>query len=133
MGQILDAVCECGYRKSAVLGAGRSNFKEVCKFPHYCNSCSEVIDVDIFKEQNCCPNCTSLNIHTYEALTKRVTYKVFERLSDITLRKYGYHRRDNEQHSWYGKIKNHTILRVKHFCPKCKNDSLSFFTSMMFY
>lgn len=132
MGQVLGAVCECGYKGSAVLGAGRSNFREVCKFPHYCESCKEVVSVDIFKEHHTCPKCQSPNVFTYEAPTKVPKYQILEKLSDSTLARLGMHRRQDEQDSWYGKNKRHVILRGKHHCPKCDMTSLSFFTEMMF-
>ena len=132
VGQVLSAFCDCGYESDVVLGAGRSNFREVCKFPHYCLNCNEAISIDIFKDTRKCPKCNSSDVHTYEAQTKRAKYKLLEKLSDSTLDKLGMHRRDDEHHSWYGNSKNHTILRGKHFCPKCERTSLSFATSMMF-
>jgi Zn finger protein HypA/HybF involved in hydrogenase expression len=132
MGQVLDAVCECGYHSSVVMGAARSNFLEVCKFPHYCMNCHESISIDIFKETKLCPKCNSGDVHTYEAKTRRVRYKLLEKLSDNALQKLGMHRRDDEHHSWYGNSKNHTILRGKHYCPQCEKTTLSFITSMMF-
>lgn len=132
MGQVLGAVCECGYKSEAVLGAGRSNFREVCKFPHYCTSCNEVISVDIFKEERICPKCQSRDVQSYEARTSRLKYKILEKFSDETLKKFGFHRRDDEQHSWYGKSKNHTILKGNQYCPNCQKKELKFFTSMMF-
>lgn len=132
MGQVLGAVCECGYEGKAVLGAGRSDFREVCKFPHYCVSCKEVVSIDIFKDEHSCPKCKSNNVNSYEAQTRRPKYEIIEKLSDVNLKKLGFHRRSDEQDSWYGKTKNHVLLRGSHYCPKCEQKSLKFFTEMMF-
>lgn len=132
MGQILGAVCECGYNGKATLGAGRSDFREVCKFPHYCDSCKEVVSVDIFKEEHLCPTCKSHDVHTYEAQTTRLKNEAHEQLSDVHLERLGLHRRSDEQDSWYGKDKSHILLRGPHYCPKCEKNSLKFFTEIMF-
>lgn len=132
MGQVLGGICECGYKGSATLGAGRSNFQEVCRFPHYCRKCENLISVDIFKKDNTCPDCGSDDIHTYEASTNSPKYKIIEKLSDERLRSFGFHRSDDEQFSWYGNTKSHVILRGGHHCPKCHNNSLRFFTELMF-
>ena len=132
MGQILGATCVCGYKGEAVFGAGRSDFLEVCDFPHYCDSCNEVVSVDIFKEELNCPKCKSSDVHSYEAQSKPPKYKFIEKLSDKNLNKFGFHRRNDEQDSWYGKSKTHVLLRGPHHCPKCDKDSLKFFTKIMF-
>jgi predicted Zn-ribbon and HTH transcriptional regulator len=132
MGQVLGAVCECGYKGSAALGAGRSNFREVCNFPHYCKSCEEVVSVDIFKDKQTCPKCKSEDVHTYEAQTTRLKNEVHEQLSDLHLERLGLHRRTDEQDSWYGKDKSHILLRGPHRCPKCQMQLLKFFTELMF-
>lgn len=132
MGEVVKAKCSCGYEEEAVIGAGRFDFKEVCKFPHFCNSCNRVTSVDIFKEVYECKHCNGADVHSYESITKVVKYNFLERFSDETLTKYGYHRRSQEYTSWYGRTKNHVLMRGKHYCPNCKESNLTFKITMMF-
>ena len=132
MGQILNAICDCGYEGKAVLGAGRADFNRVCNFPYHCKSCKEVVSVDLFKKRISCPICNSQDVHTYESQTVRLDKEIYEQLSDIELEKLGLHRVSNEQESWAVKDKNHTLLRGPHHCPKCEKKTLIFFTELMF-
>jgi hypothetical protein len=132
MGEVVTATCTCGYKENAAIGAGRSDFKVVCKFPHFCNSCSQVTSVDIFKSEHVCKHCGSYDVHSYESSTKVTPYKFMERFSDEILKKYGYHRKSYEYTSWYGTTKNHVLMRGKHYCPNCKCNSLQFQITMMF-
>ncbi len=132
MGQILNAVCKCGYVGRAILGAGRSDHTEVCNFPHYCKTCKEVVGIDIFKEVHLCPKCNSNNLQSYEALTQRLDSDELEDLSDSDLEKLGFHRSFDELTSWYGKEKEHAILKDTHHCPKCDQPTLRFKRSAFF-
>lgn len=132
MGQVLNAICECGLRDTATLGAGRSDFQLVCKFPHYCKNCEYLISVDILKENNVCSECGSKDIHSYESSTKRSKYKIVEKLSTDVLMKLGLHRLEDEQFSWYLNKENHVILKGNHYCPKCHSNSMIFDTKLIF-
>jgi hypothetical protein len=132
MGEVVSSTCICGYEAEAVIGAGRLDFKEVCKFPHYCDSCNQVTSIDIFKTKRTCNNCKSQAVHSYEANTKRVPYEFLEKISDETLKKYGYHKRHHEYTSWCGKEKSHVILHGTHHCPSCKKNTLQFKIKLMF-
>lgn len=132
MGEVVAATCECGYKEDAVIGAGRSNFKEVCKFPHYCKSCNQLTSIDLFRSEKTCTRCGSADVRSYESSTKVIPYKFLNRFSDDTLKKYGYHRKSHEYTSWYGTKKNHVLMRGKHYCPNCKCNNLSFQITMMF-
>ena len=132
MGQVLRAICECGFNETATLGAGRGDFNRICKFPHYCKGCECLISIDIFKEQNNCSECGSEDIHSYESSTKRSKYKIFEKFSNSALKKLGLHRLVDEQFCWFSNTESHAILSGNHYCPKCHVNSMNFITELIF-
>lgn len=126
MGSSLIASCQCGYEKHVFLGAGRSNFETVCHFPHYCDDCKEVVSVDIFSDEIKCPNCKSTNVHTYEAKSKRIKDTFTDKMKAKLVGNKTYHSSEDEEFSWYGRNKDHVILKGMHHCPSCEDESLEF-------
>jgi RNA polymerase subunit RPABC4/transcription elongation factor Spt4 len=64
MGNIQNAQCECGFRKSVKIGGGMADYRENSAFPFYCKACG-LISINIAKEERICPTCKSTEITQY--------------------------------------------------------------------
>lgn len=135
MGTELTGGCDCGYGKKAYIASGRAEHGKVFKYPHYCNSCHSLISVDVLSDSQICSECGSDDIHSYAASTKTLSYKsLLNRLPTEVLKAAGYHRSDvvHDESFCYPLKKTFVFLRGDHYCPKCKNNTMRFFTSMLY-
>ena len=135
MGKQLTGECDCGYVGEVYIASGRAQHGKKFAYPHYCTSCDSLISVDLLSESQTCKVCGSGDVHSYEALTKTLSDDSFlKKLPTNFLLKIGYHRLDavQEETFCYPLKKTFVLLRGNHFCPKCKNQSMRFFTSMLF-
>ncbi len=135
MGTELTGECSCGYGKKVYIASGRAQHGKVFKYPHFCKSCDSLISVDLLSESQICTECGSDDVHSYAASTKTLSYKsLLNRLPTEVLRAAGYHRSEvvHEETFCYPLKKWFVFLRGDHFCPKCKNQSMRFFTSMLY-
>ena len=64
MGNIRDARCACGFRRSVKIGGGMADHRENSAFPFYCKTCG-LISINIAKEKRICPSCNSTEITQY--------------------------------------------------------------------
>lgn len=135
MGKELTGTCSCGYGKKVYIASGRAEHGKVFNYPHFCESCDSLISVDVLSESQICTECGSDDVHSYAAPTKTLSYKsLLNRLPTEVLRAAGYHRSEvvQEETFCYPLKKRFVFLRGDHFCPKCKNQSMRFFTSMLY-
>lgn len=65
MGVSLHVSCVCGYEARASIGSTRVSHGQVFVYPHRCESCSALVNVDLLKQPVCCPNCGSKTIEQY--------------------------------------------------------------------
>ena len=122
MGRELLGYCKCGYGKEVCIGGGFSG--KSFEFPHYCESCNSLTSVDVFKKKPKCTECGSKDIKSYEAITKELPKDV--RLPSFLTN--GYHKREDVQveNFCYSLDKTFVLLKGKHYCPRCKENSLMF-------
>lgn len=135
MGKQLTGECDCGYGGEVYIASGRAQHGKVFKYPYFCNSCDSLISVDVLSQSQSCSECGSDDVHSYEALTKTLSYKsLLNRLPNEVLKTAGYHRSDvvQEETFCYPLKKTFVFLRGNHYCPKCKVNSMRFFTSMFY-
>ena len=135
MGTELTGRCKCGYTDKVYIGSGRASHGKVFKYPHYCNSCNSVTSVEMLADEKKCSNCSGTNIQSYEADTKTLSYKsLLNRLPTELLAKTGYHRTDivHEESFCYPLKKTFVLTRGMHYCPRCKEFGMTFFTSMLY-
>jgi RNA polymerase subunit RPABC4/transcription elongation factor Spt4 len=64
MGQLVKAICNCGFIKDAPVGGGISTYKESATFPFYCRDCG-LVNVNIAKGEKICPECESIDVTQY--------------------------------------------------------------------
>ena len=135
MGAVLTGRCECGYGGEVYIASGRALHGKVFNYPYYCDSCSSLTSVDVLSQPLICKECGSIEIHSYEALTKTLPYKsLLNRLPAAVLETAGYHRSDavHEETFCYPLKKTFVLLREDHHCPKCKENSMRFVTSIRY-
>jgi hypothetical protein len=107
-GDIVSAKCECGFESTMKLGAGKSNFETVCKFPFYCKACSSLIVLNTLSENLVCPKCNSELIMPYD---------------DYSLRLY---KSDKSVFGWNTNDKTYKLTDDFYFCPQCLEFKLKF-------
>ncbi len=66
MGAIVSASCACGYKCESNVGGSRANFQTVCHFPCLCETCREVVQVNLLSERPSCPSCSSTSVTPYD-------------------------------------------------------------------
>lgn len=135
MGTELTGQCSCGYKGKVYIGSGRAEHGKLFKFPHYCGSCNSLTSVDMLGEEIKCAECGSPEIYSYAAPTKTLAYNsLLNRLPLEMLKKAGYHKSEavHDESFCYPIKKSFPFLRGNHFCPRCKEQSMTFFTSMLY-
>ena len=135
MGTQLTGQCKCGYDANVYIASGRAEHGKVFNYPHHCDSCNSLTSVDLLGNNYTCYECGSDQIHSYAAPTKTLSYdSIFNRLSTELLKSAGYHRADvvHEESHCYSLRKSFVFLRGNHYCPRCKENSMRFFTSMLY-
>lgn len=135
MGTELTGKCSCGYQGKVYIASGRANHGKVFKYPHYCDDCSSLTSIDILSGRVACSECDSENVHSYEATSRTLSYKsLLNKMPADLLRKAGFHRSEevHEETYCFPINKKFVFLRGDKFCPRCKCNSMSFFTSMLY-
>ena len=127
MGRELLGYCKCGYEKEVCIGGGFSG--KSFEFPHYCESCNSLTSVDVLKKKPKCTECGSKDIKSYEAITKELP-------DDVSGLPYfmmkDYHKREDVQveNFCHQLDKTFVLLKGNHYCPRCKENSLIFKTTV---
>lgn len=112
MGKTIVAKCKCGVKKGVAIGGAMSNFMTTCLFPCLCESCHNIVDVNLLEQPTKCPECGADDPIPYDdprllgLLGKRI-------LAACTVR--GEHL-DREL----------TLTDGQYKCPKCKKMCLEF-------
>ena len=58
MGEILEAVCPCGFNaKNLFVGGGMTNFETYCGAPALCNECGRLLVLNYLDSTSRCPEC----------------------------------------------------------------------------
>jgi predicted RNA-binding Zn-ribbon protein involved in translation (DUF1610 family) len=116
LGSILLAKCKCGYVSSEIYaGGGFLNSDTLCRVPAMCQTCGEVVEVNLLESDTKCPKCKgNVSIYSNKALFK----------DSIKVRREN-KRPDIFDWSIKGKI-NFILSDFLYFCPKCKKYSLRF-------
>lgn len=65
MGSGLQAICSCGYESRAVIGSTKHDHGRVFVYPHRCDACRSLVNVDLLKQPAKCPVCSSDKISRY--------------------------------------------------------------------
>jgi Zn finger protein HypA/HybF involved in hydrogenase expression len=134
MGTGLKATCSCGYEDESIIGSTRAKHGKVFDFPHFCSDCNSVTRVDVLSDTPCCNKCGSSNVTSYEAKTKHVPNRLFEKLGIEFLHKRGYHTRQEELDPSYCYVleKTFVMLRWWNYCPRCKTHNMTFYPYIYF-
>ena len=111
MGSIICAHCDCGYEKFGMhLGGGMANCATYCNFPHYCQDCKILFEINIIKKKKLCPTCASDKVIAYDDV------KACKSKGNIIF-------------SWDIKDKIGRELKLtdgKYICPSCGKFNLTF-------
>jgi ribosomal protein L37AE/L43A len=135
MGTELTGACKCGYGDKVYIGSGRASHGKLFKYPHSCNTCNSLTSVDMLAVAPSCSHCNSKDIRSYAANTKTLSYKsLLNRFPTELLAKTGYHRTDvvHDESFCYPIKKTYVFLRGNHHCPRCNENTMTFFTSMLY-
>ncbi len=111
MGSEVMASCKCGLSENILIGGGMLTFTTTCLFPCYCDSCNNVVEVNLLSEDKECPHCRSKAIISYD--------------DPSMIKSAG----DNIVASWNmeQKIGRELIItNGSYLCPKCKKPNLKF-------
>jgi len=111
MGSSVNALCECGYQASSLIGGGMANFMEVCHFPFLCEQCREIVEVNLLEKKLRCPKCSSKSVIPYD------DKKLLGKAGKL------------EVASWNMEEQLGRVLRLtdgKYLCPSCGEYKLSF-------
>jgi Zn finger protein HypA/HybF involved in hydrogenase expression len=124
MGQILTAICKCGYEKNELLiGGGMFTFMEVCNVVCYCENCKEVETYNAIRDDI---NDTTMplirnEIRCEKCGNKVTMYGIFT--SEDTINdKYCYKWRFDDDHIYLLEMGNH-------YSPQCGKNTLEFIPS----
>ena len=109
MGDILQAICECGFKSNNLyLGGGFLDMGELCNAPYYCDNCETIGTVNINKIIKC-EKC-SKSVQYYGEIGK----DDFEIPEDVIF-------------DWSVNHTTRYFLKDKfYYCPKCKKINLKF-------
>ncbi len=135
LGIELSGDCECGYKGQVYIASGRAQHGKVFQYPHYCDACSSLTTIDMLNETKACSECGSANIHSYEALTRTLPYSSIIAYLPISLLRFlGFHRANvmREEAYCYRLNKTFIFLQGDRFCPKCKENSMQFLTTVLY-
>lgn len=106
MASVHSATCECGFRATVSVGGTRANFRTVCDFPFYCETCG-IVTVNTRNKKIECPTCSSDQIVQYGAAPASI--RMQEKYSLPAIQAFSY------QANAKGNL-----------CPACKNYTLEF-------
>jgi hypothetical protein len=66
MGSSVEAICECGYSTSTLIGGGMMSFQTTCYFPCLCEHCRNIVPVNLLAPEPRCPQCDATKIKPYD-------------------------------------------------------------------
>jgi len=66
MGCSVEAICDCGFNASGLIGGGKADFESVCHFPAYCERCQLMVSVNLLAKTLRCPHCRSRRVRSYD-------------------------------------------------------------------
>ena len=113
-GDIVQAKCECGFEETIKFGAGKSNYKTVCNFPFFCNSCSSFVVLNYLSEKPVCKLCRSEDVTPYDNDKMRAL------------------KSDKPVAGWNANDRTFILTDDFYLCPKCKEFKL-LFTSIGYF
>ena len=111
MGSLVVAKCKCGVEAYARVGGGRKNYTTTCYFPCLCDSCHNIVQMNLLAKNSRCPKCRAANPIPYD--DPRLVGSAGEK----------------EAAGWYMKelIGRALILTDGSYrCPKCEKMTLRF-------
>ena len=129
MGLGLLGHCKCGYEKDVYIGSGFAQHGKSFEYPHYCESCNSLTSVDVLKKNPKCAECGSEDIKSYEAITKELPDDV-SGLPYFMMKDYHKPEDVQEEDFCYPLDKTFVLLKGNHYCPRCKENSLIFKTTV---
>ena len=65
MGTAVNATCGCGLEAEIMIGAGFSDFPNVCLFPALCRNCERVVEANLARCPAHCPECGTAQVIPY--------------------------------------------------------------------
>jgi Zn finger protein HypA/HybF involved in hydrogenase expression len=114
MGDMLQALCECGFKSKIILaGGGIVNFTHYCGAPAVCLHCQEFLIKNYKKKYSKCPSCG-----------KKVTFYNDSSLQIPVSESYKNHK-IFEWHINNEKV-DFQLQDTQYFCPKCRKMTLTF-------
>jgi Zn finger protein HypA/HybF involved in hydrogenase expression len=66
MGSQVVATCRCGVEAKILIGGGMLNFDTLCFFPCLCETCHDIVQVNLLEEAKRCPKCKSTTLIPYD-------------------------------------------------------------------
>ena len=66
MGSDVIAECQCGLKTNIMIGGGMMNFMDTCYFPCLCQSCQDVVEVNLLAKEASCPKCKTTEVIPYD-------------------------------------------------------------------
>ena len=110
MGSEVTASCRCGLKANVLIGGGMADFTTTCYFPCLCETCHDVVQVNLLAETPACPICQGSSIVPYDD----------PRLS-------GSRGKDNVAEWSVAELGRPLVLTNGTYkCPRCNNKSLRF-------
>jgi hypothetical protein len=134
MAKGLSGNCRCGYECSAFIGSVRKMHGQEFFYPHTCQSCSEVVNIDLLKPDIVCRTCSSDRVSRLGWSTKvekKPTVSWFQRLfkrsaSDDSVKSSNDETNAVNSSYCYNLELTFHLPREGNPCPKCGGSSLAF-------
>jgi ribosomal protein S27AE len=114
MGDMLQAMCECGFKSEPILaGGGMVNFTHYCGAPAVCLHCQDFLIKNYKKKYSKCPSCG-----------KKVTFYNDPSLQLPVTESYKHH----QIFEWHinNEKADFRLQDTQYFCPKCGKMTLTF-------
>ena len=111
MGSQVIAICKCGVNTKINIGGGMLTHDKIEYFPGYCRGCNEVVQMNLKDKLSICPHCKRTDVVPYN--NPELIGTVGKEIIDESF--------DNE------------LTNGTYFCPKCKNMTLKFINSGIFW
>ena len=111
MGSQVIAICACGVNSKINIGGGMLTHGKIDYFPGYCPVCNDIVQINLKDKSSICTNCGE---------TAAVPYNNPELIGTIG--------KEIIEASFDNVLTDGTYL-----CPKCRNKSLKFISSGLFW
>jgi Zn finger protein HypA/HybF involved in hydrogenase expression len=122
VGSSVKAICQCGLDEDILIGGGMANFTTTCFFPCLCETCYDVVQVNLLQKAKRCPKCGGRRVVPYD---------------DPSLSQKSAESKREEKWiaSWNAEEpgKTHVITDGAYKCPRCGNMALRFSEGKMFW